>query len=127
MRPIQVDDGDTTIAAIGRPALHARVDADGHRLNLLTCHLKSKLLSYPGGRFTPTDETEHARYAVFALNRRAAEAATVRDAATALLDDDGRQRALRVLGDLNDEPAAARSMLIGSRKKSPKVAKSAWA
>lgn len=112
LRPIQVDDSATTVAAMGRPALHARVEADGRRLDLLTCHLKSKLLSYPGGRFSPTDETERARYAVYALNRRAAEAATVRDAATALLDGDGRQRALLVLGDLNDEPAAATTQIL---------------
>ena len=52
------------------------------------------------------------RYAVFALNRRAAEAATVREAATGLLDGQGQQRAVIVLGDLNDEAAAATTQIL---------------
>ena len=47
-------------------------------MRLVTTHLKSKLLTFPGGRFNPHDETERARYATYALDRRAAEAATLR-------------------------------------------------
>lgn len=112
LRPVQVDDTDTGITVMGRPALAVRVEAAGRILDLLTCHLKSKLLTFPGGRFTPHDEAERARYAVYALNRRAAEAATVRSHATTLLDGHGQHRPVIVLGDLNDEPAAATTQLL---------------
>jgi len=112
LRPIQVDDTDVELSAMGRPALQARVDIDGRPVYLITCHVKSKLLTYPDGRFSPRDEGERARYAVFALNRRAAEAATVREAATGLLDGQGQQRAVIVLGDLNDEAAAATTQIL---------------
>src|SRR5262249_11687135 len=46
------------------------------------------------------------------LYRRAAEAATVRAHATALLDGHGQDRALVVLGDLNDEPGAATTQIL---------------
>ena len=39
----------------------------------MTCHLRSKLLRFPGGRFQPRDEGERARYAGYALALRAAE------------------------------------------------------
>jgi hypothetical protein len=55
----------------------------------VSCHLKSKLLSYPGNRFNPRDEGERARYAGYALALRAAEAITLRDYATGLLDGQG--------------------------------------
>lgn len=112
LRPIQVDDTDTNIAVMGRPALQARVDVAGRAVDLLTCHLKSKLLTFPGGRFSPRDEGERTRFGVFALNRRAAEAATVRERATQLLDGQGQQRPVVVLGDLNDEPAAATTQIL---------------
>ncbi len=47
---------------------------------LVTCHLKSKLLTFGPDRFAPRDEGERARYAAYGLFRRAAEAATVRGA-----------------------------------------------
>ena len=74
LRPIQVDDTNTTMSEMGRPALRARVEAGGMTLDVISCHLKSKLLTFPGGRFSPKDEHERARFAVYALNRRAAEA-----------------------------------------------------
>ncbi len=49
LRPIQVDDTATTMSKMGRPALHVRVEADGHTLDVISCHLKSKLLTFPGG------------------------------------------------------------------------------
>ncbi|MFD2395663.1 hypothetical protein ACFSVJ_00200 [Prauserella oleivorans] len=97
---------------MGRPALKAVADLDGTEVTLVSCHLKSKLLTYPGGRFSPRDEHERARYAVYALGRRAAEAATVRAFVTELLAGQGRDRALAVLGDPNDGPHAATTTLL---------------
>ena len=108
--PVRVDDAGTTLTGLGRPALHARVRAGGRSLDLLSVHLKSKLLSFPGGRFTPRDEDERARYAVYALHRRAAEAAGVRSYVTALLAGGGAEVA--VAGDLNDDPQAATTQIL---------------
>ncbi|MFC7339823.1 endonuclease/exonuclease/phosphatase family protein [Saccharopolyspora griseoalba] len=105
------DDGETT-RRMSRPLLRARVEVDGAELTLMTCHLKSKLLTYPGGRFTPRDEGERARSAVYALNRRAAEAATVRTDVNAVLEGRGQDRAAIVLGDLNDTQHAATTALL---------------
>jgi len=112
LHPVQVDDSDTAATTMGRPALHARVQVAGRAVHVMTCHLKSKLLTFPGGRFSTTDEGERARFGAFALNRRAAEAVTVRAAATGLLDVDGPQAAVVVLGDLNDGPEAATTQIL---------------
>jgi len=112
LAPIQAADDGATSDQMGRGALTARVSVDGWELDLVTCHLKSKLLSFPGGRFTAGDEGERARVGAYALYRRAAEAVTVRSAATALLDGHGQQRAVVVLGDLNDEPLAATTQIL---------------
>ena len=113
LRPVQVDDTATGENAMGRPALHAAVGtAGGTRIDLVTCHLKSKLLTFPGGAFSTHDEGLRARYGAYALFRRAAEAVTVRDAATGLLAGHGQQRAVIVLGDLNDEPTAATTQIL---------------
>jgi endonuclease/exonuclease/phosphatase family metal-dependent hydrolase len=112
--PVQVGDGGKTIEAMGRGALRVRVTAGAEAIDVVICHLKSKLLSFPGGRFQPRDEGERARVAAYALARRGAEAATVREAADGLLDGHGSERAVIVLGDLNDEPLAATTqMLLG--------------
>ncbi len=87
----------------------ARIEFDGTTVDLVTTHLKSKLLSYPNGRFSPRDEGERARYAGYALALRAAEAITLRHRATALLSE---KRAVVVLGDLNDEPLAATTQIL---------------
>ena len=112
LAPVQVDDDGTTIDAMGRGALRVRVAVGGHQLDIVTCHLKSKLLSFPGGRFQPRDEGERARFAAYALDRRAAEAVTVRDYANRLLNGHGTERAVIVLGDLNDEPLAATTQIL---------------
>ncbi|MGH3915737.1 MAG: endonuclease/exonuclease/phosphatase family protein [Pseudonocardiaceae bacterium] len=112
LRPIQVDDTATTMSQMGRPALRVRVELDATTLDVISCHLKSKLLTFPGGRFNPQDEDERARFAVYALNRRAAEAAAIRAYATNLLAGDGQHRAVIVAGDLNDEPEAATTQLL---------------
>jgi hypothetical protein len=114
--PVQVDDDGSTLAELGRPALRVRVavpDPVGPvtEVDLVSVHLKSKLLTFPGGRFSPRDEDERARYAVYALHRRAAESAGVRAAVTALL---AATDAVPVVvgGDLNDEPTAATTQIL---------------
>jgi endonuclease/exonuclease/phosphatase family metal-dependent hydrolase len=111
LEPVQVDDEETKVHEMGRGALKVRVRAGGRAIDLVTCHLKSKLLSYPDGRLNPRDEGERARYAAYALYLRAAEAVTLRAFADELLDGQGRERAVIVLGDLNDEPAAATTQI----------------
>lgn len=54
-------------------------------MDVVSVHFKPKLLSFPRGRFSPADEDERARYAVYALHCRAAEAAGVRAYVTELL------------------------------------------
>jgi hypothetical protein len=61
--PVQLDDDGTTSAQMDRGALRVRVTVDTTAVDLVTCRLKSKLLSYPGNRFNPRDEGERARYA----------------------------------------------------------------
>jgi hypothetical protein len=73
---------------------------------------QSKLLSFPGGRFNPHDEDERARYAGYALARRAGEAATLRVALSATLDGHGDQRPVILTGDLNDTGQAATTQLL---------------
>jgi endonuclease/exonuclease/phosphatase family metal-dependent hydrolase len=111
--PLYVDDTRSVLTRLGRGALTVELTApSGVRVPLLTCHLKSKLVSYPGGRFDTDDEGERARFAAYGLFQRASEAATVRGLADALLAGLGRERPVILLGDLNDEPAAATTQLL---------------
>lgn len=111
--PLQSGDGGEPGHRMGRGALAVRVSpAPGSELHAVVCHLKSKLLSFPGRRFAPRDEGERARYAAYALFRRGAEAVTVRAAADRLLDGDGGRRMVAVMGDFNDEPAAATTQIL---------------
>jgi endonuclease/exonuclease/phosphatase family metal-dependent hydrolase len=112
LAPVQVDDEGTTMAEMGRGGLRVRVETGGRNVDLVSCHLKSKLLTFPGGRHNPRNEGERARFAGYALYRRAAEAVTLRAFANELLDGQGRERAVIVLGDLNDEPAAATTQIL---------------
>jgi endonuclease/exonuclease/phosphatase family metal-dependent hydrolase len=111
LAPVQVDDRGTTITGLGRPALRGRMRLEGRDIDVVSVHLKSKLLTFPDGRFSPRDEDERARYGVYALHRRAAEAAGVRSYVTALLADDP-DSAVVVAGDLNDEPQAATTQIL---------------
>lgn len=118
--PLNADDDKTRRTnAMGRGAFAVHVVPEsGEPLTVVSCHLKSKLLSYPsfGGkpRFNPRNEGERARYGAYALYRRAAEAVTVRALADDLIAGHGKDRAVVVLGDLNDEPQAATTqMLLG--------------
>ena len=102
-----------TIAAMGRGAVAISVESDsGELVRLVTTHLKSKLLTFPGHRFQPHDEAERARFAAYALYRRAAEAATLRVWVTAALGDAGDTRPLILTGDLNDTVQAATTQLL---------------
>jgi endonuclease/exonuclease/phosphatase family metal-dependent hydrolase len=108
-----VDDQGGTLARMGRGAVAVTVRGDsGRDIRLFACHLKSKLLTFPGNRFNPRDEDERARYAAYALYRRAAEAATLRVAVSAALDGHGDQRPLILVGDLNDTVQAATTQLL---------------
>ncbi len=108
LRPVQTRDDGAPLDAMPRGALRVRAG----EVDLVVCHLKSKLLSVPGGRFAPRDEGERARYGAYALQRRGAEAVTVRAAADRLLDGAGDERPVVVLGDLNDEPLAATTQIL---------------
>lgn len=110
--PVRLQDDGTTTAEMGRGALRARIDFEGTPVDLITAHLKSKLLRFANDRFTPRDEDERARYAGYALALRTAEAITLRHHATQRLDGHGQDRALIVLGDLNDEPLAATTQIL---------------
>jgi endonuclease/exonuclease/phosphatase family metal-dependent hydrolase len=113
LKPVQVDDGGATIGVMGRGAVAITVQADsGQPVRLATTHLKSKLLTFPGGRFEPRDENERARFAAYALYRRAAEAATLRVWVTAALANAGENRPLILTGDLNDTVQAATTQLL---------------
>jgi endonuclease/exonuclease/phosphatase family metal-dependent hydrolase len=98
------------LAEMGRGAVEITVQPEGgSTIRLVTTHLKSKLLTFPGERFQPSDEGERARFAAYALYRRAAEAATLRVwATTALATGDP----LVLCGDLNDTVQAATTQLL---------------
>ena len=84
--PVTVDDDGTTITQAGRGSLAVTTTtADGVEVRAVTAQSKSKLLSFPGGRFDTRDEDKRARYGFYALTRRAAEAAALRAWATATL------------------------------------------
>ena len=89
--PIQVDDQGTAASRMGRGALRVRLSDGGHEVDLLPCHTKSKLLTFPGGRFSLHDEAERARFGAYALYRRSAEAVTLRDYVDRLLDGRGQR------------------------------------
>jgi endonuclease/exonuclease/phosphatase family metal-dependent hydrolase len=113
LQAVQVDDDGATLAAMGRGALAITVQLDsGDPVRLVTTHLKSKLLTFPGGRFQPHDEDERARFAAYALYRRAAEAATLRVWATAALGGTGQNDRVILTGDLNDTVQAATTQLL---------------
>jgi len=108
LAPLQASDDGAITTQVGRGLVHITIDG----IHLMTAHLKSKLITYPGGRFSPRDESERARFAAYALYRRTAEAVTVRDAANRILDGHGTDVPLVVLGDMNDTPDAATTQLL---------------
>ena len=113
LRPIQIDDDPRDdVSTMGRGVLGVDVTVSAQlTITLAVCHLKSKLLSFPDGRFFARDEGERARYGAYALYRRAAEAATARGVADALFRAlPGRH--LVLAGDLNDQPQAATTQIL---------------
>lgn len=102
-----------------RPALQLTVTHNGRPVDVITAHFKSKLLTF-GDRFSTRNETLRAQTAYFALQVRAAEAATIREHATTAL---AAGRDVIVLGDLNDGPGAATTQVLygppGSQPRGP--------
>lgn len=113
LQAIQIDDDPAhDIAAMGRGVLGVDVTlSDELTVTVLVCHLKSKLLSFPGGRFFARNEGERARFGAYALYRRAAEAATTRGVVDNLLSV-APDRKLALVGDLNDQPQAATTQIL---------------
>ncbi|OXM68635.1 endonuclease/exonuclease/phosphatase family protein [Amycolatopsis vastitatis] len=112
LAPIQVADPPAPLSGqLGRGALTVTAQLEGGSVTLITCHLKSKLLTYPENRFFPHGEGERARYGAYALYRRTAEATAVRELATAALEPGDGKRVI-VLGDLNDEAEAATTQIL---------------
>ena len=106
--------GSTPINRMGRGALRIRVTKNGLTVDLITAHLKSKLLTFPrigGSSFTPRDEEERAQAAGIALMRRMAEAVTLRIRVNSLLEGNNRTPLL-LLGDFNDVPEAQTSLIL---------------
>jgi endonuclease/exonuclease/phosphatase family metal-dependent hydrolase len=116
VQDLTADGGTVPIDRMGRGALRVRVKKDDLAVNLIACHLKSKLLSFrrPGGRtsFVPRNEGERTQVAGIALMRRTAEAVTLRVRANGLLEGNDTRVPLLVLGDLNDVPEAQTSLLL---------------
>ncbi|MFF2045446.1 endonuclease/exonuclease/phosphatase family protein [Kitasatospora sp. NPDC058170] len=113
LRPIQVDDEGEPIKEMGRGGLAVTVErSPGHSLDVVVCHLKSKLLTFPNSQHSTNDEGLRARSAAYALFRRAAEAVTIRDLADQLLHGDGANREVIVMGDLNDGWQAATTQIL---------------
>ncbi|MEU9891190.1 endonuclease/exonuclease/phosphatase family protein [Sphaerisporangium sp. NPDC051011] len=110
---VQHDDAGPGTDQTSRGMLAVQVEpTPGTTLDVAVCHLKSKLLSFPGGRFAARDEGERARYGAYALYRRAAEATTLRGLADSLVAGHGQERAVVVVGDFNDEPQAATTQIV---------------
>jgi endonuclease/exonuclease/phosphatase family metal-dependent hydrolase len=115
--PVQVGDdpegpaGPRLMGQMGRGALQVTMRANGRDVHVITAHLKSKLLTFPGG-FAPTDEDQRARFAAYALYRRASEATTLRTHLDGLLTGGGRDIATVLTGDMNDEVEAATTQIL---------------
>ena len=113
LQPVQIDDNGQTLGEMGRGAVAITVQSSsGQSVRLVTSHLKSKLLTFPGHRFQPHDEDERARFAAYALYRRTAEAVTLRASVTAALANAGESRPLILTGDLNDTVQAATTQVL---------------
>ena len=106
------DPDGNVLTAMGRGALETVLTLEPtRRLRVVTGHLKSKILSFPGNRRYPLDEDERARGAGYALLRRAAEAVAVRVELNTWMP---RQSDVPVVlaGDMNDEPLAVTTTLL---------------
>lgn len=91
-----------------RAALEISITYSGVQLDIVTSHMKSKLLSF-NGNFSTSNETLRAQTAYFALQRRAAEAVSLREHVSARL---AANHAVVLLGDFNDGPEAATTQIL---------------
>ena len=96
---------------MGRGGLQVTVRANNHDVRIITTHMKSKLLTFPGG-FAPENESQRARFGAYALYRRASEATTLRDHLNGLLAGAGAVSPVILGGDLNDEVDAATTQIL---------------
>ncbi len=120
---------ESLTASLGRGALEAVIDIEGHPVRIITTHFKSKLISYArqrglveGSQFAQNDENEHYRYAAYGPYRRTTEAVTLRDRVNQILSSCagspdpeeglGRQKAVVICGDLNDATDAATTQIL---------------
>ena len=108
VRDFNVNETVEVLSQLPRPAFQITVTHNGGEIDVITAHLKSKLLTF-GGNFSTTNETLRAQTAYFALERRAAEATSLREHVTRLLSA-GRE--VIVLGDMNDGPEAATTQIL---------------
>jgi endonuclease/exonuclease/phosphatase family metal-dependent hydrolase len=122
IRGIDGDGNVVVVPQVPRPALLITVAHGGVEVDIITAHFKSKLLTF-GGNFSTTDETLRAQPAYAALERRAAEATTLREHVSNLL---AAGRRVVVLGDFNDGPQAATTQILhgppGSQPRGPEDA-----
>lgn len=122
VRDFDSNGGVEILPQFPRPALQITIAHDGKEIDIVTAHLKSKLLTFRGN-FSTTNETLRAHTAYFALERRAAEATSLREHVTGLLS---ASREVVVLGDLNDGPEAATTQILygppGSQPRGPEDA-----
>ncbi len=103
-------DGDV-IRNMGRGAIKATVVvAPGLLVNVITVHLKSKLVTYSNGRRSPRDENERARETGVAVFKRTAEAVALRVYLNPLLANNDNP--LILMGDLNDGPQATSTQIL---------------
>ncbi len=108
VRDFNVNETVEVLSQLPRPAFQITVTHNGGEIDVITAHLKSKLLTF-GGNFSTTNETLRAQTAYFALERRAAEATSLREHVTRLLS---ASREVIVLGDMNDGPEAATTQIL---------------
>lgn len=107
----QTGDDGKPMRRMGRGALKVTVViAPGLLVHMLNTHLKSKLVTYSGGRRSPVDENERARGTALALVKRAAEAVALRTYLNKIMTNNTEPTLL--LGDLNDGPDAVTTQLL---------------
>jgi endonuclease/exonuclease/phosphatase family metal-dependent hydrolase len=99
------------IRNMGRGAVKATVVlAQGLLVNIVTAHLKSKLITYSGGRRYPLDEDERAREIGEALFKRTAEAVALRVYLNYLMANNNNP--LILMGDMNDGPKSTTTEIL---------------
>jgi endonuclease/exonuclease/phosphatase family metal-dependent hydrolase len=108
---LREEGSNKALTRMRRGALWVKTTVGGIHVNLVTAHLKSKLLTFPGGLFSTKDEMQRARVAGLALGERTQEAVTLRAAVNDIIWKD-KKEALILLGDLNDVPEAASTQIL---------------